>query len=112
TGDREKQQAQQLPAEACVGHLAYFELLQHVAEAPHGADVHPGALELGPEARNVDLDGVGRKILVPAGDRLDDALLRHDLLHLAEKRESKESIIQAVAGWDEDLSPNAIEVYI
>ncbi|TMH98372.1 MAG: winged helix-turn-helix transcriptional regulator, partial [Betaproteobacteria bacterium] len=25
---------------------------------------------------------------------------------------SKESIIQAVAGWDEDLSPNAIEVYI
>ena len=23
-----------------------------------------------------------------------------------------ESIIQAVAGWDEELSPNAIEVYI
>jgi len=25
---------------------------------------------------------------------------------------SKESIIQAVAGWGDDLSPNAIEVYV
>jgi len=34
------------------------------------------------------------------------------LLGKVEKIVSKESIIQAVAGWDEDLSPNAIEVYI
>ena len=34
------------------------------------------------------------------------------LLAKVEKMVSKESIIQAVAGWDDDLSPNAIEVYI
>ncbi len=34
------------------------------------------------------------------------------LLGRVEKIVSKESIIQAVAGWDEELSPNAIEVYI
>jgi|SRR2546423_4770764 two-component system OmpR family response regulator len=34
------------------------------------------------------------------------------LLGKAEKMVSKESIIHTVAGWDEELSPNAIEVYI
>src|ERR1051325_7373098 len=54
------------------------------------------------------------------------AFLRNDPLELAarewavlevllakvEKIVSKEAIIQAVAGWGEDLSPNAIEVYV
>jgi two-component system OmpR family response regulator len=34
------------------------------------------------------------------------------LLAKVEKIVSKEAIIQAVAGWDDDLSPNAIEVYV
>ncbi|MGH8724891.1 MAG: response regulator [Burkholderiales bacterium] len=34
------------------------------------------------------------------------------LLARVEKIVSKEAIIQAVAGWGEDLSPNAIEVYV
>src|SRR5579859_3234397 len=34
------------------------------------------------------------------------------LLGKVEKIVSKESIIQAVAGWGDDLSPNAIEVYV
>ena len=34
------------------------------------------------------------------------------LLGKVEKIVSKENIIQSVAGWDEELSPNAIEVYI
>jgi two-component system OmpR family response regulator len=34
------------------------------------------------------------------------------LLAKVEKIVSKEAIIQAVAGWDDELSPNAIEVYI
>jgi len=34
------------------------------------------------------------------------------LLAKTEKIVSKESIIQAVARWDEELSPNAIEVYV
>jgi two-component system, OmpR family, response regulator len=34
------------------------------------------------------------------------------LLEKAERVVSKESIIQLVAGWDDDLSLNAIEVYV
>ena len=34
------------------------------------------------------------------------------LLARVEKIVSKEAIIQAVAGWGDDLSPNAIEVYV
>ena len=34
------------------------------------------------------------------------------LLGRVEKIISKESIIQSIAGWDDDLSPNAVEVYI
>ncbi len=34
------------------------------------------------------------------------------LLSRVEKVVSKEAIIQSVAGWDEELSPNAIEVYV
>ena len=34
------------------------------------------------------------------------------LLAKVEKIVSKEAIIQAVAGWGDDLSPNAIEVYV
>ncbi|HYX64917.1 MAG TPA: winged helix-turn-helix domain-containing protein, partial [Burkholderiales bacterium] len=34
------------------------------------------------------------------------------LLGKVEKIVSKEAIIQAVAGWGDELSPNAIEVYV
>jgi DNA-binding response OmpR family regulator len=34
------------------------------------------------------------------------------LLGQVEKIVSKEAIIQSVAGWEEELSPNAIEVYV
>ncbi len=34
------------------------------------------------------------------------------LLHKADRVVSKEQIIQAIAGWDDDLSPNAVEVYV
>jgi len=43
------------------------------------------------------------------------AFLKGEALELAarvEKIVSKEAIIQAVAGWGDDLSPNAIEVYV
>jgi len=61
------------------------------------------------------LDTVARRAYL-AGEPLELAAREWAVLEVllgkVEKIVSKESIIQAVAGWDEDLSPNAIEVYI
>ena len=61
------------------------------------------------------LDTVARRAYL-GGEPLDLAAREWAVLEVllgrVEKIVSKESIIQAVAGWDEDLSPNAIEVYI
>jgi two-component system OmpR family response regulator len=61
------------------------------------------------------LDTVARRAYL-SGEPLDLAAREWAVLEVllgrVEKIVSKESIIQAVAGWDEDLSPNAIEVYI
>src|SRR3954468_23488871 len=65
--------------------LVLFVLFEHVAEAAHGADPDAGRLELRAQARDVHLDGVRREVVAPAGHRLDDGLLRADLLHLAEQ---------------------------
>jgi two-component system OmpR family response regulator len=61
------------------------------------------------------LDTVARRAYLN-GDPLELAAREWAVLEVllgkVEKIVSKESIIQAVAGWDEELSPNAIEVYI
>src|SRR5438445_305544 len=65
------------------------------------------------EGYAVDVAGRGEEAVGAArGERFDLVILDIGLLGKVEKIVSKESIIQAVAGWDEDLSPNAIEVYI
>src|SRR3954471_3775730 len=65
--------------------LDLFELFEHVAEAAHRADLDAGRLELGTQARDVNLDRIGREVVAPTRDRLDDRLLGNDLLHLAEQ---------------------------
>jgi len=61
------------------------------------------------------LDTVARRAFL-AGEPLELAAREWAVLEVllarVEKIVSKESIIQAVAGWGEDLSPNAIEVYV
>jgi two-component system OmpR family response regulator len=61
------------------------------------------------------LDTVARRAFL-AGEPLELAgrewAVLEVLLARAEQIVSKESIIQAVASWGEDLSPNAIEVYV
>src|SRR5437588_530839 len=74
------------------------------------------------EGYAVDVAGRGEEAVGAArGERFDLVILDiglpgmdgfEVLVGKVEKIVSKESIIQAVAGWDEDLSPNAIEVYI
>jgi two-component system OmpR family response regulator len=61
------------------------------------------------------LDTVARRAFLK-GDPLELAAREWAVLEVllakVEKIVSKESIIQAVAGWGDDLSPNAIEVYV
>jgi two-component system, OmpR family, response regulator len=61
------------------------------------------------------LDTVARRAFL-RGEPLDLAAREWAVLEVllakVEKIISKEAIIQAVAGWGEDLSPNAIEVYV
>jgi two-component system OmpR family response regulator len=61
------------------------------------------------------LDTVARRAFL-RGDPLELAAREWAVLEVllakVEKIVSKEAIIQAVAGWGDDLSPNAIEVYV
>ena len=61
------------------------------------------------------LDTVARRAFL-RGEPLDLAAREWAVLEVllgkVEKIVSKEAIIQAVAGWGDDLSPNAIEVYV
>src|SRR5438094_428952 len=67
-------------------------------------------------ARILEAEGYAVDVAGRGGEPLELAAREWAVLEVllgkVEKIVSKESIIQAVAGWDEDLSPNAIEVYI
>ncbi len=65
-----------------------------------------GPLVLDSAARRATLDGVPLELAAREWAVLEVLLAR------VERVVSKETIIQAVAGWDEELSPNAIEVYV
>ena len=74
------------------------------------------------EGHAVDVTSRGEQaVLAAAQERFDLVILDiglpqmdgfEVLLGKVEKIVSKEAIIQAVAGWGDDLSPNAIEVYV
>lgn len=76
------------------------------AQAQTGPRIQHGPLILDTVARRAYLGGEPLELAAREWAVLEV------LLGKVEKVVSKESIIQAVAGWDEELSPNAIEVYI
>jgi two-component system OmpR family response regulator len=76
------------------------------SQAQTGPKINHGPLTLDTVARRAYLSGEPLELAAREWAVLEV------LLGKTEKIVSKESIIQAVAGWDEELSPNAIEVYI
>ncbi len=76
------------------------------SQAQTGPRITHGPLVLDTVARRAYLEGEPLELAAREWAVLEV------LLGKVEKIVSKESIIQAVAGWDEELSPNAIEVYI
>ncbi len=76
------------------------------AEARSGPKIAHGPLVLDTLARRAFLDGRTLELAAREWAVLEVLLTR------VERVVSKESIIQAVANWGEELSPNAIEVYV
>jgi two-component system OmpR family response regulator len=76
------------------------------SQAQTGPRITHGPLLLDTVARRAYLDGE------PLDLAAREWAVLEVLLGRVEKIVSKEAIIQAVAGWDEELSSNAIEVYV
>jgi two-component system, OmpR family, response regulator len=76
------------------------------SQAQTGPRVVHGPLMLDTLARRAQLNGESRDLAAREWAVLEVLLAR------VEKIVSKESIIQAVANWGEELTPNAIEVYV
>ena len=76
------------------------------SQARGGPRVVHGPLTLDTVARRAFLKGEALELAAREWAVLEVLLAK------VEKIVSKEAIIQAVAGWDDDLSPNAIEVYV
>ena len=76
------------------------------SQAHGGPRIAHGPLALDTVARRAFLGGEPLELAAREWAVLEVLLAR------VEKIVSKEAIIQAVAGWGDDLSPNAIEVYV
>ena len=76
------------------------------SQAQHGPRVVHGPLTLDTVARRAFLKNEPLELAAREWAVLEVLLAK------VEKIVSKEAIIQAVAGWGDDLSPNAIEVYV
>ena len=76
------------------------------SQAQTGPKIVHGPLTLDTLARRVHLNGEPLELAAREWAVLEVLLAR------VEKIVSKESIIQAVASWGEELTPNAIEVYV
>jgi len=71
--------------------------LEQVTESPHGADLHAMRFELRAQPRDVHLDRVLAELLVPARERLHDALLRERHARLRRK-ELDEKMVAVIPG--------------
>jgi two-component system OmpR family response regulator len=76
------------------------------SQAQTGPRIMHGPLMLDTVARRAQLNGVALDLAAREWAVLEVLLAR------VEKIVSKEAIIQAVASWGEELTPNAIEVYV
>ena len=76
------------------------------SQAQTGPKIVHGPLTLDTVARRAQLSGMPLDLAAREWAVLEVLLAR------VEKIVSKEAIIQAVASWGEELTPNAIEVYV
>lgn len=95
--------------------LARLRALLRRSQAATSAVLNFGPLELDTalrvaSVRRVGADGVAQAIPVELGPR--EWTVMEYLLLQAPKPTNKDKLLQALTGWDKEITPNAVEVYI
>ena len=92
--------------------LARLRALLRRSQAANSAVVSFGPLELDTANRWVRIrqEGDGAMLPIELGPR-EWTVLEYLLVH-APKPASKDKLLQALTGWDKEITPNAVEVYV
>jgi len=90
--------------------LARLRALLRRSQAPTSAVLQFGPLELDTALRRATVSGPDGVQVLDLGPR-EWTVMEYLLLH-APKPASKDKLLQALTGWDKEITPNAVEVYI
>jgi DNA-binding response OmpR family regulator len=90
--------------------LARLRALLRRSQAATSAVLAFGPIELDTANRRVSATQGGRSTTIELGPR-EWSVLEYLMIH-APKPASKEKLLQALTGWDKEITPNAVEVYI
>jgi two-component system OmpR family response regulator len=90
--------------------LARLRALLRRSQAATSAVLSFGPLELDTANRQASVVKHAQRIALELGPR-EWTVMEYLLMH-APKPASKEKLLQALTGWDKEITPNAVEVYI
>ncbi len=90
--------------------LARLRALLRRSQAATSAVLSFGPIELDTANRRVSAVQGGRSTTIELGPR-EWSVLEYLMVH-APKPAGKEKLLQALTGWDKEITPNAVEVYI
>lgn len=90
--------------------LARLRALLRRSQAPTSAVLQFGPLELDTALRRATVNGPEGAQVLDLGPR-EWTVMEYLMLH-APKPASKDKLLQALTGWDKEITPNAVEVYI
>src|SRR3954471_21732032 len=91
--------------------LARLRALLRRSQAATSAVLSFGPIELDTATRRASVQrGQGGSVALELGPR-EWTVMEYLLIH-APKPASKEKLLQALTGWDKEITPNAVEVYI
>jgi len=90
--------------------LARLRALLRRSQAATSAVLSFGPVELDTANRRASAVRDGQRATIELGPR-EWTVLEYLLMH-APKPASKEKLLQALTGWDKEITPNAVEVYI
>jgi DNA-binding response OmpR family regulator len=90
--------------------LARLRALLRRSQAANTAVLTFGALNLDTAGRRATVDVAGAEQVIDLGPR-EWTVLEYLMIH-APKPASKDKLLQALTGWDKEITPNAVEVYV
>ena len=90
--------------------LARLRALLRRSQAATSAVLSFGPIELDTANRQASAVKDGQRVPIDLGPR-EWTVMEYLLMH-APKPASKEKLLQALTGWDKEITPNAVEVYV